>query len=166
VISTVISFQQAKYKKVMRAIEKETAESEALDAHNAKLKQHREQMQAKLVEIQKREQQKTAKPYSQRYRENYSFDTLTTGTTAGTSTTNHSRIRPTITEPSLPASITSTFQKTTIHSRSRRRRHQPKRGESSKLSQVAEFKRFINYRSINRRESTGSMQSSRTPFFA
>jgi hypothetical protein len=39
------------------------------------MKKNREQIQAKLVEIQHSEQQKTAKPYSQRYLENNSFQT-------------------------------------------------------------------------------------------
>jgi hypothetical protein len=72
-----ISLQQAKYKKVLRAIEKEMEEGAP---------------RADTGEIQKRDQQKSIKPHSQRYRENYSIGTFTSESTIIISSINHQNI--------------------------------------------------------------------------
>jgi hypothetical protein len=129
-----MSLQQAKYKKVLRAIEKELEEGAP---------------RADTGEIQKRDQQKSIKPHSQRYRENYSIGTQIR-INCRNFEFNRSRINSPFTESatsSFRASITRTFQRTVIYSTSHRRRHQLKRSELKKRPEIAEFKRFIYYRS-------------------
>jgi hypothetical protein len=97
-ILTGLYFNSKKYN-VSPAIEKEKTATQSMKTHYGRMKEHREQIQAKLTEKQQREPQATSIPCLQRYRENYNVKILTSGSTEGTSTSNRSRVEPTTTEP-------------------------------------------------------------------
>jgi hypothetical protein len=115
-IDRFISLQQSKYKKF--ACDREGKDSNS--ACNAKKKKQREQIEAKQVEKQKREQQKDSNRICN------DIARITTGSTAGTLTSYRSTLRP-----------TSTIHFSTRNSTSHRRHRQPKRSESNKLSKIA-----------------------------
>jgi hypothetical protein len=70
----LFSLQQSKYKKVLQTIE-DKAKTLRVEVKAARMKEDREQMQTNQIEIYKRQQQKTAKLFSQQYRKNNSIDT-------------------------------------------------------------------------------------------
>jgi hypothetical protein len=109
-----------------------------VDIHNARTKEHNDQMKAKLVKKQQRKQQKTANRVCSEITRITALN-LASGSTTGTSSLSRSKVR----SMSPNQRQQRVLSKGQIHSTSRRRQHRPARSEWKKLSEIADFKRFI-----------------------